>query len=221
MVQEGIVFTGDIEEFRKFTNVEAFDGTLQKHVRKALIKASLLLLKEVKQRIRDRKYEKNSTLTIRLMGGKKDVPLAKKLNLFRAMAYKLNDMWTSEVGFLSAAKSTGGVTGDSRDIKKVVELMHSGYTINVTPKMLAAIFKSFDKQRTKKGKLTKNARETLAFFQNKGGGGRSIWRVPPRPFMTDVLNDPKTDLMIRQCWREALEATFKEQGAKGGEHKDR
>lgn len=221
MPQEGIVFTGDVEEFRKFTNGEAFNGVLQKHVRKALIKASLLLLKEIKQRIRDKKYEKNSTLTIRLMGGKKDVPLAKKLNLFRAMAYKLNGIWMSEVGFLSSAKSTGGATGKSIDIKKVVELMHSGYTINVTPKMLAAIFKSFDKMRTKKGRHTKNARETLAFFQNKGGGGKTIWRVPPRPFMTEVLNDPKVDLMIRQCWREALEGTFKEQGAKGGEHKDK
>jgi hypothetical protein len=127
--------------------------------------------------------------------------------------------------------STGGVTGKTINMYKLVELMHTGYVIKVTPKMITAIMAALNNQRTKKGRLTARARqmikqiETEKKFKEPGkrsiGKDRGVWRVPPRPYMTQVMMKPEIDRTVRQNWREAIERALKAQGAKGGDHKDK
>ena len=139
-----------------------------------------------------------------------------------AMSFALRSSFESEVGFLKNAQSTGGVTGQTIEMKKLVELMHTGYTITVTPKMIAAIMASLRTQKTKKGRLKKRAKEALAVFEStKGGGGKRTFKVPARPFIEDIINDSDLINEMRKNWSEALERAFKKQGAKGGDEKDK
>lgn len=220
MAGTALIITGDVELFRKFTRRDLLNKNMQREIRKATIKNSLLIIREVGLKIRAKEFQKNTPLTLALSKGV--IPLLKEKNLLDAMSFELRSSFESEVGFLSKKESTGGVTGQTRDIQKVVELMHTGYTITVTPKMIAAIMASLRNRKTKKGNLSGGAKKALkAFEDTEGGGGRRVFRVAPRPFMKTVLTDPKLRRQIQQNWREALEKVWKIQGAKGGEHRDR
>ena len=75
-----ITLQGDIDLFRQFTNTSRFKSTLTSEVRKSGIRISLLLVRLVKNEIRRRAYDPNSTITQILKGG--STPLLGGLNLF-------------------------------------------------------------------------------------------------------------------------------------------
>lgn len=216
-------FEGDVEEFAKFTDPKILDGTFEKEIRKATIRNALFLLKEIKTRIRERQYEANSPLTIALAGGRKDIPLLKTKNLVNAIVHKLETSFKAEVGFMANRNATGGASGSRVKLKKVVELMHEGYTITVTPKMRQAIAASLT-QRSKSGKITKKSQTLLRALSLAGTFNSDrdrTYRVPPRPFMTKVFESKLVNRQIQREWREALERVWTIQGAKGGDEKDR
>lgn len=206
--------------WKKFRNIAGFKSNLDREIRKATIKNSLLIIKKVGRKVRDRGFEESSQLTLALSKG--TIPLLKEKNLLDAMSFELTNSFRSEVGFIKNKQSTGGVTGDTIGMQKLVELMESGYTITITPKMIAAIMAALRESRTKKGNLTGKARKALkAIEAGEGGGGKRTWRVPPRKFMTEVLEDKQLAKEIRQNWSVALERVWKKQGVTGGEEKEK
>lgn len=216
-----ILLSGDVKEFEAFLNKAAWQGNLEKMVRRGLTRCSLVLLKEIKTRIIAKRYLANSPLTLALAKRGKKTPLLKEKNLVDAMSYAIIKSFEAEVGFVKAAESTGGVRSGPHEMKKVVELMHKGYIIDVTPKMRKAIFAALNEQRTAKGRLTQQAKGIVKGLQLKGLRRTMTWRVPPRPFLTEVYKDPAVIAKLRQVWRESLESFFQKQGAKGGEHKEK
>jgi hypothetical protein len=226
MSDNEIILTGDITDFEIFLSAEKFGERFEREMQKAMVRACLYLIKEIKQRIRERKYTKNTYLTLALVGRKgKDIPLLKIKNMVDAIAYELKNSFTAEVGFIKNSLTTGGVKSPPHSMYKVVELMHTGYVIKVTPKMRAAIFAALAAQRTKKGNVKRGARQALTFFRNRadpsGSTQAGAWRVPPRPFLTDVFKDPKIQTQLRAIWRDGLERLWIGQRVKDGEHKER
>lgn len=200
-----IQLTGDVKLFKKFLNKNFWNGNLEKEIKEATLKNCLYLTSEVKQAIRDKKYQENSPLTIALNSGK-DIPLYKEGNLFKAIQFKLNNSFKAEVGIIKNSNTTGGVDGNIIEMQKLAELMHTGYNIRVTTAMRRAIM----------AKLNEIGVENNSGVQKPKV---EIWHVPPRPFLTDIWDNPKTEKFLKKNWIEALEKFFKRQGAKDGEHR--
>lgn len=216
--------TGDVQAFQKFTRRQLLDKNLQRHIRRGTIKASLFLIREVKRSIREKEYEENSPLT--LLTSRGTIPLLKEKNLVDAIAHQLKDSFRSEVGIIKNAQSTGSRFGEKPgastiEMKKLVELMETGYTIRITQKMIAALIATLESQKTKRGKVKKRQQETLDKIGENSGRRGGTWRVPPRRVFTSVWERRDIREGVIQIWREALEDMWKAQGAKGGEHKDR
>lgn len=212
--------TGDIVKFERFMIGGVLRGNLEREIKKATIKNSLLVIREVGKKIRAKDFEENSPLTLAL--ARNTIPLLKEKNMLDALSFQLRSSFVSEVGFIKNAQSTGGTTGNTIEMKKLVELMHTGYVIKVTPKMIAAIMAALNNRKTKRGNLTGRARKALhAIGENEGGGGVKQFRVPPRPFMIQVFEDPRLIAEIKANWNEALQRAWLKQGALGGEHKNR
>ena len=229
MTQALLTFTGDWEEYSRFLGSARFSMNVEREIRRATIKNSLYLVREIRQEIRARNFEPNKPLTLALAKG--TIPLLKSKNLWDAIEYKLHSSFTAEIGIIRNTRSTGGVTGKTIDMYKLVELMHTGYVIKVTPRMIAAIMAALNSQRTKRGRLTARARQMIKQIEterkeklpSRGGIGskRGVWRVKARPYMLTALIDTEVEKMVRQNYREALERAFKNQGAKGGDYRDR
>jgi len=201
MAKSFIQLTGDVKLFEKFLNKNFWNRNLEIEIKKATIKNSLYLTKEIRDAIRDKKYQENSPLTIALNKGK-DVPLLKESNLFKAIEFKLNDSFRAEVGVIRDVNTTGGVNGNNISMHKLVELMHTGYNIKVTTAMRKAIMAKLNE---------------LGELKNNDGVQRDkaeIYHVPPRPFLIEVWETPKVERELRKNWKEALDKFFKRQGAK-------
>ena len=208
MAKNFIQLTGDIDIFKTFLNRNFWNGNIEKEMKKATLKNCLYLTSEIRNAIRDKKYQENSPLTIALNSGK-DIPLYKKGNLFRAIQFKLNDSFRAVVGVLKDSNTTGGVNRNNIQMQKLVELMHTGYNIKVTTAMRIAIMAKLSKTSVKDSKVPTSNQKVES------------WYVPPRPFLTDIWDDPKTERELRKNWNEGLEKFFKRQGAKDGEHRNR
>ena len=215
-------FDGDIEEFTKFTDPKILDGTFEREIRKATIKNCLIILKAIKTAIRERKYLENAPLTIALAGGRKDIPLLKTKNLVDSLAHKLHSSFMAEVGLIKDKRSTGGASKSPIKLMKVVELMHTGYIIKVTPKMRRAIAAALT-EKTKTGKLTKKSKRNMTALSLAGTFNtdkETVYKVPKRPLFSDVFESKLLNREIQRNWREALERVWKVQGAQDGEEKD-
>lgn len=220
MAKSFIGFSGDVNIFKQFLNPNVWRGNLEREIKKATIRNALFLVKMVKKNINDEVYAENSPMTLALKRTKK--PLTDQRNLWRAIDSTIKSSFEAEVGIVSNRGSTGSKFGKAKsqiNIKDLVELMETGYTITVTKKMKQAIAASLNSDKTKTGKIKKKSRVSLQRLKQIVGGQTFV--VPPRPLLTKVWEDPSVAKVIQQNWRMALEGTFKKQGAKGGEHRDR
>ena len=221
-INEGITFklTGDVALFAGFLDRAKMNSTLERNLKKATLKNCLYLVARIKQQIKTGNFEANQPLTLALSKGTK--PLLKEKNLLDAVNYKLKNSFSAVVGFIGDQQSTGGVTGQTINVKKLVELMHQNYTIQVTPSMIAAIMNALNDQKTKRGNLTGKARAAIkALQETEGGGGARVFRVKARPFFNQALEGEDVNNMLQYNWTKALEDTFLERGAKGGDHKNK
>ena len=213
MAKNRIEITGDVDVFKKFLDPRNWNVNIDRAIKQATMKNCLYLTREVRDGIRERRYEANSPLTLALNPGK-DIPLFKEGNLFNAIEFKLKTSFQAEVGVIRNSNTTGGVTGQNIQMYKLVEMMHEGYTITVTPAMRRAIMAALNE----KGQLDTLSTESNA---SEAPTGNTTYFVPPRKFLTDIWEDPKIDKVLQQNWREGLEQFFKWQGAQDGEHRDR
>jgi hypothetical protein len=197
--------TGDIPAFKNFINSSTFDRDMRRVISVATKKNVLYLIKEIKQRIRARDYEKNSALTLAL--NKNSIPLLKEGNLFDAIDHKMITAFKTEVGIIADKNSSSNLSGKTIGLHKLTELMHEGYVIKVTPAMKRAVAIALNEVSGKK-------RKKLEKSSSDESTGTDVWIVPPRPFLTDVWKDPRVESMLRRNYREAIERVFKMRGAK-------
>ena len=205
-----LVISGDWNQYNTFLNTAIYSRHIEREIRLAMIKSCLFIIKAIKQEIRGRNFAENKPLTLALAKG--TLPLLKSKNLWDAIEYKLNTAFQAEIGIIRNTQSTGGVTGDTRSMYKIAELMHTGYTIKVTPKMITAILAALSNMKTKSGRTTAKARSMIKQINTerkfKLPGKRSKiagnWRVRPRPYMERVMSSPDVYMEVRKNWKEAL-----------------
>lgn len=208
----GLVIRGDIKSFLRFTDPRINRRILEREMRKATIRSSLFLVKQVKRAIRKRRFTKNSELTIALAkaGGKKrsTIPLLKEKNLSDAIAFELKTAFHSEVGLVKDAKTSGGVFSPPEDMKKVAFLLHEGYTIDVTDAMKAAIAIALREIGDRR------AAKSLSVMERNKGKGKTTWRVPPRKFFAIVFKNSKNRKVVQKNWRIAIQRAFAKSSGK-------
>lgn len=217
MALTSLKMTGDMEAFKKFVNPNTFSADINMAIRRATIRNSLFLVNRIKNNIRNREFNSNSELTLAMKNS--DLPLLNQKNLWKAIDHKLQDSFTSEIGIIKDAGSTGSQFGKAKsqiNLKTLVELMEDGYTITVTDKMKRAIVIALEeKSPRKKGSSTAASR-----VRSIKSGTTLI--VPSRKVFTKVfLEDPTIEKVLQANWRKALEGMWLKRGAKGGEHKDK
>jgi hypothetical protein len=212
-MKTGLVIKGDVAEYKRFLTPNSTLPILEREIKRATIDNSLYLVSQVKQQIRDRRFTANAPLTLALSRG--NLPLLKEKNLFDAIGFTLKTSFEAEVGLTERKLSTGGVKSRPTALEKIVLLLHDGFTIDVTDDMRAAIMAAL---RKSKGRKAKSAQKQAS---ERSGRGRTVWRVPPRKFLTTVFRNLAIQERLRRRWREAVEAAFLKAGAKGGDHKDR
>lgn len=206
-----IRFTGDLVLFQKFLNVGRFKNISEKHLRRATLKSALMLVRAAQINIRQGKdFAGNAPLTLALKSSNR--PLIDKLNLLRAIRYELQSSFRAEIGVFKDRFSTGSKGKGHRtllEMQKLVELLESGFVIKVTPKMRAAVMAAIKNSDSLGGAKKKKALDGI----NKVSG-TATYRVPPRKVLSSVWTRNTIQAELRRNWNDALEAMFREQGAK-------
>lgn len=198
--------TGEIP-MKRLLNAAILGKNLDREIRRATKTASLFLIKMIIVEIKQKKYIKNSKFTLAFKST--EIALLDEQHMIRAITHKIIDSFTSEVGLLAEGEGkepTGGKFGRSsaRSMKQVIELMHTGYVVKVTRKSLAAMKAAL----ARKG--TKEAQELLAVFNSPTATTKrkGAWRVPPRPFLTRIFEDPETIVKLKKIWEDAVIRAF-------------
>lgn len=213
-VNVSIGLGGDVKAFLMFLDSTRFRGNLDREMRRATLKSALMMVKIIKKEISQGKgFTKNAKLTRALKRSNR--PLVDELNLRDAINFQLMDSFRAEVGVVDNRLSTGSKAGKNRtllEVTKLVELMESGYTIQVTQAMITALMARLESDDTPAGKRDR----ALAGIAKNALRGKSsaTWRVPPRKVLTSMWSRKDIQDQLRTNWREALERAFKKQGAK-------
>lgn len=183
-------FSGDYKALKKFFDEKkGLPKSLEKHVKKATIKNSLVLVSKVRQNIRGRKFQRNAKVTELIKGNKP--ALINQGQLHNAIAYELMSSFKSRVGVLDG------------QFAELARRVHEGFVTPITPKMRAAIFGKI-KESSGSGAI-----DSLPPKESDG-----FLRVPGRPFLSIVFEDPKVQRELNKNWEAAVKNAIKE--ASGG-----
>lgn len=179
MSENGIKFVGD--GHLKFKSLlKNFSKEMEKQIGVATKQSALFLRKEIRTRIREKKYDENAPLTIALKG--QDFALVDDSEMLQAMEINIISPFKAEVGFLKIKQTSHG-----GDLKKVLEVLHEGKVIEVTPKMRAFF--------AAKGLRLK---ESTKFLTIKG-----------RRFMGEPFEDKDVQKSIIARWENAVGGSIK------------
>ena len=173
-----LTLKGDWQKFRMW--VAAFEGNLSKASRAAVKKSVQFALAEIDKGIRGGNYAALSSLTAQIRGMENygNTPLLRTGGLIRAVTTEIVDDFTGIVGVKkNASTSRRGRDASGRfsseAMANIAELLHEGTTIKITPAMRRAFARKFG------GRLSVS-----------GGAGKSTIRIPPRPFIGAVFDNP-------------------------------
>jgi len=206
MAELSLVITGDVQSFLNFTDVDLHSAAIRREIKRATIKSSRFLIRQIKKTIRNKRFTPNSELTLALAkrGGSKrsTFPLRKFNNLVKALEFELKSAFESEVGLIKDTQTSGGVTGQTESMKKVAFLLHTGYTIDVTKAMRQAIVIELRKINDRR------SRRILRSMEERTGKGKSSFRVPPRRFFTMTFKNPAVQRVVKNNWKVAIERAF-------------
>lgn len=184
--------SSDMKKLQKFLSNETIN-VLKTEVSKAALKNALIFQAHIIQNIKSKKFKSNSNLTKILKGG--DTPLIDTGDMISALEVELVDSFTSRVGFLSNSKTSHG-----GDLKRVVQLLHEGFQVKLTPAM--------------KAHLAMKLKESgIASGVGLRAGSGGVIRVPPRPFLKHSFEDKLLRDTINQNWENAVKNTLKRMGA--------
>lgn len=177
-------------------------ASIEGHQRKALKRIGEKFRAMATKAIRDKRYESNSAITIALKGGK-STPLANSGLLSQSITYVIPegtlDLWVG-ANRNAVHKDESGKTVSTANL---VRILHDGASVDVQkyPKVRIALMARL-REAAKKGnpgakriiaamKLAAKASNRKAAQWSGYGKGKSIYVIPPRPFLLDVLKDPE------------------------------
>lgn len=213
--------TGDWKRMAAALDPKRFEANLQANIHKATKFNGMMVRAEVRRRIKGRKYEANAPLTVLVK--RSSTPLVDDGDLFGAVTSKDIDAYSVFVGILRSATSK-----DGRSLTNIAEFLHSGGNIPVTEAMrgmfilLSEVGQGKREVASLEGRAAEMAKALKGRIKNIHPLKQStkFIVVPPRPFLTSVLEDP---IVLKRCeknWRKAAMAAFKDQASgktgKGG-----
>lgn len=205
------VETSGWRRLRAVLSPAAFSSELEKNIRKATQFNALLAKAAIQERIQASKYAANAPLTIIIKGSSKPL-VGLGARLFRAITYKMVDSYTAFVG---AIRKGGDV-----DAVNLIETLHQGATIPVTPAMRGMFFFLW-KLTTGTMNPARAEGRVKEIYEQIEGTGKIIYplrdtttaiHIPPRPFMKDVFEDASLAAAMRANWDKAVAAAINKVG---------
>jgi hypothetical protein len=190
-------------------SVAKFTVALKEQVARATELNAMLVDAEVRRAIKNKKTggPANAALTVLIKKSKK--PLVDSGQLFKSVTYKMLTEFTAEVGVLKGDASAN-----------IAVAVHEGATIKVTARMRAmfAMLAAASGARGKRraaivSKLTGRAEE---LWKRRKNGWKALKpstthiRIPPRPFIRVVIEDPRIRRRAFKNWQKAIKAAFED-----------
>lgn len=205
-------------KMKALLNPSVFTPTLNANILKATQFNALLLQKEIRSRIQDRKYAPNASLTIMIKGSMN--PLVDHGQLFLAITSHVIDYKTAMVGAFRTESATSSSVTTGEDIINLLETLHDGAVIPVTDAMRHLFFLLW-KYTTDNRDESKIDGRLLELFRRVKSRGVAIYplkpsttaiRIPPRPFIKDVFEDRDIVSQCRKNWARAIKAAVEKAG---------
>ena len=192
---------GQWAQLSKF--IYGLPDALEKAVTMATTRNALLVVKEIKRRIRAKEYAPNSALTVALKGS--STPLIDNADLFRSIEAHLVSEFQSFVGVLRGTKNS-----DGDDLVNIARILHDGIAIKMTPAMQRWIFAQLrvgsdgGKRRTQFSPRSGGGNSPDVRFPYKGGKLKGYVVIPGRPFIKSVFEDESLIGKLRNNWSKAV-----------------
>lgn len=192
----GMKLTGDWKRMEALLkNGPAAAG---REIRRATQFNAMKVQREIRQNIRNGKFEPNSSFTILTKRSSK--PVVDSGELFKAIAYKLLTDTRAEVGII---KTSGAANYGI--------IVHEGAVIPVTPAMRGMFYAlaRYSEGSLDYSELGERAQE-IVDHAKRGAKFKPLDKmttrllIPGRPFIRDVIEDPALQLQISANWLKAV-----------------
>lgn len=182
--------------WRNITDAQRFATRLQRNVRRATKLNAFAAMRKMRQVLKSGDFKRNSALTQALKGS--DRPLNASGDLFQSVTLEMLDEDTYFVGVL---RTEGAYN--------VVEVIHEGVTITVTPAMrwmFLFLAKASDGSMDP-SKLEGRAAELFGYYQGWKPLQASTTTIviPGRPFVSITFHDARLIQLCQQNWGMAVE----------------
>jgi hypothetical protein len=187
---------------QKALKAPAFHATLRKQLRRASILNGKLVERRIRELIRRGGFEKNANLTVALKGSSK--PLVDSGQVFQFITSKVIDDTTVFVGALR-----------TDDHYNIIETIHNGATIPVTPAMRGLFFVLWQAGKGAMPLSKLEGRAAELFRRMPGDGWRPLRDstthiiIPPRPFIHKAMEDAMLQLKVKENWVMAVQSAMK------------
>ena len=210
----GLTLTGDWNRMRFLVDPKRFDGDVRREMRKATRANAMIVAREMRSRITDRRYAANAELTVSLKNS--DLPLADHgTGSFQAITAT---MLTPDIGLAGVLRTAPAATPDALPPYNVGAILHEGAVIDVTPRMRMLFQVLSDASRGVIGLESLSERAAYLAERIRRPIAPLAWSttqlvIPPRPWIREVIEDSAVREGCRRRWEAAYDAALR---AKGG-----
>lgn len=205
------VETSGWRKLRAVMSPSVFTPLLERNIRKATQFNALLARSAIRDNIQLNKYVANAPLTIIIKDSSKPL-VGMDSRLFNAITYKMIDAYSAFVGAMRR--------GGDADAFNVIELLHEGATIPVTPAMRGMFFFLWKlttgtmnpaKAEGRVAEIYERIKLTAKIIYPLKDTTTAI-HIPPRPFLRDVFEDSKLAAEMKANWEKAVAAAINAAG---------
>jgi hypothetical protein len=184
--------TGDWKLFRFLISASRFEPALEAGLLRATQANALILRREIRLNIRGAKYAANrapnAARTVFIKGSTK--PLVDRGQLVQALTSQVQSYGRAEIGVSRMAREAN-----------VARIVHEGAIVPVTGKMRRMFRALSDVSRGKRDPSTLRGRAAALYARQKKGWkplkeSTTELRIPPRPFIREVVEDGRVQRMI-------------------------
>lgn len=206
--------TGGWKKMANALDSEAFRKNLEDKMGKATQVNGMMVRGEIRKRIKGKRYQRNNPMTVLIK--KSSTPLVDDGDLFGSITSQTVDAYSVFVGVLRTATDS-----DGKPLVNLVQLLHEGGTIQVTAKMRAMFEMLWEVGQGKRDPATLEggAADLAAQLGDRIKSIRPLkptttaLHIPPRRFITEAFDDPRTHKRAKAIWEKALKEVFRNQAA--------
>jgi len=188
----------------KAVDKKKFQARVRQHVALETRRNGQRGAKAIRQSIKRGDFAANAALTKAIKGSSK--PLVDNSDLFKAVTFKVGSWDEAFVGVLR--------TDDSFNI---AEMLHEGGEIKVTAKMRGLFYVLWlVSQGADPSILSGRARELWERMPRDWKplkASTTVIRIPKRPFITNIFNDPAFIKVVHEGWEKAVKRAFRDAAA--------